>query len=199
MAESHAVETEPLAQQFERWSTERLLRAAAAPPSEFSEPAREAILAELGARDVAISELPSTEELDRAELTGVRGWLLFFVITVAFNAAWQLLSGAAGVQLAVAASAGGQYLPPSAFVGFPQAGIGALGFAVFALLLKRHSMAPMLAQAWLAAGILLSLVAFVMGGGAAPWIYPIIWLVYLRRSKRVAFTYERPGTPAPSA
>lgn len=182
---------------YESWSNEDLIQAATVDRQDYLPEAMIMIEAELKRRNVGSEDRDRVEQqilsdrnLRTHKLTGVRGWLLVFVLIVIGNSIAAILGGVGGASQVLEN-------PIVAIALVPLWSFGAYGCYVFVLLLQKKKNAPKHASRWLIAGFALT---FFYAGvvylttrefiltplyGAAT----LIWLQYLDSSKRVAATY----------
>ena len=133
----------------------------------------------------------SDERLREASLTGVRGWLIVFCLSVFFNSLLMLIRGIAELGQA------GQAIVFILIV--PEPLLGVYGLVVLFLLLRRRIAAPKHASRWLISCFIYSLLVVIvlslMAGKliltGIPGVAAVVWLTYLQNSKRVAYTYGK--------
>lgn len=184
--------------QYQSWTDEELVRALTVERDDFLPEALVAVEGELVRRGFELETLGRPDgpvqrriELDAAKLTGVRGWLLVFIVVLLGNSLFASLSGASLLSQAGAS-------PVIMIVGISWMVLGLYGCYAFILLVSRKAQAPKHASWWLMAG-------FVLGSLTLGLVYlatreliflPIyfvgtaFWFYYLENSKRVAATYR---------
>jgi hypothetical protein len=185
---------------YKNWSDGELLRATTAEKQSYEPWALDLMARELSRRDISHSEKESAEKevLEQVEsefkrLTGVHGFLLLFVVVLVVNSLFAALFGLAFVR------AGDLVIMLFGVLWLIFAGYG---FSVVYLLIRKQSTAPQHAERLLILGCLLSIVSALVvwmvtpGSNLAPAFYGVIgallWLGYLRSSRRVANTYGPP-------
>jgi len=190
-----------LAVRYRSWDTQDLVRATTVEAEEYTPEAIRLIRQELQERDLT-PEVEETVESqvvveakkEQRSLTGIRGWLLVFVVLFGLNS---------GARLLAEIFALGQALPGIVKLDIiVEMFISIYALSTCWLLLSRHPKAPQHAKAavvifcFFAVG---SWLAFYWGGlPAGPFplsasSFACIWWSYLSYSKRVRFTYA-PGT-----
>lgn len=180
---------------YQDWTNEDLLCAAGPERHEYRADAVRAIDAELARRGLDGAD---REQLERGmvererrtrELTGVRGWLLVFALLVLGNSVSAVIGGTRG-------------LLQNPLVGvfrLPELAAGVYGCYVFALLMLKRQTAPKHAAHWLfvAFGVTVFQAIYTYWLEREVLLMPLyglgvlIWVEYLRRSRRVAATYGR--------
>ncbi len=130
-------------------------------------------------------KVPDTRKLGTQRLIGVRGWLLVFVVLVLGNSLISIAIGLAGLKE-----------KPALIL---MLAIGVYGCYVFGLLVSKKGSAPKHAAGWLIAELVLTILYAVLLYLETRETTPVpayaigilVWLLYLKRSKRVKITYGR--------
>ena len=128
-------------------------------------------------------KVPDARKLGIQRLTGVRGWLLVFIILVIGNSLVSVAIGLAGLKE-----------KPALIL---MLAIGVYGIYVSWLLVSRKESAPMHAARWLIAELVLTILYAVLlymetwetTPVPAYAIGILAWLFYIKRSNRVKLTY----------
>lgn len=139
-----------------------------------------------------------------ARLAGIGGWLLVFVVGVVLGAVSNALLGlafcVAGAFMTSDATTHSSWVALSVLCGVVLLALAGYAFYVFSLLTEKRSNAPRHAQRLLALAILQNIVFAVCGArgllreslvfdGGVGALGALGWLLYFRRSRRVANTY----------
>jgi hypothetical protein len=179
------------------WSDEELLRAAGPEREEYRPEAIASIETELARRDLdaprreqLLQSIDQEDERRLRDLTGVRGWLLFFALVVLVNSLPLVFGGVLRILLN----------PQVGISSLPWLAVGAYGCYAFVLLVRKRPSAPRHAARWILAlfGVLVLHAGFVYLTSRQLVLMPlfglpyVLWFEYLQRSKRVAATYGRP-------
>jgi Protein of unknown function (DUF2569) len=177
------------------WPVEKLVRATYVDASQYDPTAVEVMKAELEARGIAPEEIESLRSDmalgrdDDSRLSGVRGWLLLFIIMVG-------LASGGGIALSLLLIGIGDWLAVTQ--GMATLAIGVYGGYCAWMLANCRSEAPAHARRWLIAlalnGIAIGAISLALhgelpSGVGRPLLFAMIWLPYLARSKRVANVY----------
>ncbi|MBZ0113284.1 MAG: hypothetical protein K8J08_12540 [Thermoanaerobaculia bacterium] len=181
---------------YQGWTNEDLLCAAGPERHEYRPEAIQAIDAELARRGMVGAD---REELEQSrvveeerrtqELTGVHGWLLLFALIVLGNSASTVIGGTRELL----------QNPLGGVLRLPEVAVGAYGCYVFALLMQKRRTAPKHAARWLfmAFGVTVFYAIYAYWLMREIILAPfygvgiLMWLEYLRKSRRVAATYGR--------
>lgn len=185
------------AELYRAWSVEQLVRATTAERRDYEPEALELMARELSRRGVSASDRESVEktvlqevEDERGHLTGIRGFLLLFVIMVFVSSLVYAWLGLAFL------GAGGIFL----LGGVLSLVLSGYGFFVFYLLIRKLATAPQHAKRLLIIGVALHVLAVLAAwvatgqfdrGALSQVTIPLIWLGYLNWSRRVANTYAQ--------
>ena len=184
-------------QLYQSWSAAQLLRATTAEKQDYKSEALDLMVRELSRRGVSQSEREGAErevvqhvEAEKKRLTGIRGFLLLFVIVVVFGSLLYALFGLLFL------GAGGLFI----LSGVLSLILAGYGFYVFYLLTRIRRTAPQHAERFLIFGFLLSILETLVAatvthhfdpGALGGFMGTLLWLAYLGGSKRVANTYGR--------
>jgi hypothetical protein len=196
------VNLEELASRYRTWETADLLRATTVEASTFPAEALALLREELERRGNTPAELDAvsgTLAVERERLRGVKGFLALMVLGIGLTSAATLL--------AAIGAAGRHPLASSSTYALAWAAVGLSGLGTCVLLLRTNPRAPRIAAGWFVLFLVVGL-AFSLAGwwlsGQFPWrialrslIYPLVWLEYLRVSKRVKVTYSSPRPREP--
>ena len=191
---------EELSTLYGKWSTEDLVRASTVQRGEYMPESMLLIEAELSKRNVPFEDhqqieqkVVSDERSREVSLTGIRGWLIVFLLVVFFNSLFMIIKGIAGL------SHTGE--PISYILIAPEPLLGLYGLFVLFLLLRRTKAAPTHTSWWiitcfiysLLLVIVLSLISgkIILKGIMGTAVFALVWLHYLQHSKRVAYTYGK--------
>lgn len=193
-----------LAQRYQSWATEDLVRAASFDRGDYLPEAITAIEKELSSRDVSIEDRAQIEQdilKERQEteerINGVHGWLLLLIIIVLVSSLIVMLQS-----LSIPDS-GAATFATTALLILPGLLLSLYGFFVFVLLVRKHKKAPSHAAIWLIGSVCYAIfvgVLIFLLTGKINMVVPFtaagafVWLVYLAKSRRVALTYQR-GNP----
>jgi hypothetical protein len=200
---AEAVGGEELAARYRTWQTADLLRATTVEASTYSPEALVLLHRELVHRGCAPAEPQSMLSAfdERAELRGVKGFLALMVFAIGLRSVLEL------VQAAIFVS--GQLSIGGAVLSLVHGSLGLFGLATGVLLLRVDRRAPRIATAWfialLVAYVAMLLFVYWISGqvrwrsGAPSLFFPLVWLEYLRLSRRVKATYGSPLPPEAAA
>ena len=189
-------QSKPSESAYSTWTTDQLVRATTIAREDYLDDAVEGMLQELERRGVTPGERQALEnEAARAKVgeiravTGVRGFLVFFLAVVALNT---LTALASGIRLMAAGA------PLAAVLAIPIIGVSVYGGFAFVLLITRRPDAPRHARNWLIATFLVNLmVALIIRTMIGYLLFQsmgaLVWIAYLSQSKRVAATYQSSG------
>lgn len=198
----HTPTNEALKRRYSKWSNEDLIEAVTLKSEEYMPSAIEVMRSVLRSRGVAESEVSNPEkdhENEAVRLSGVRGWLVVFILFVAVSALLQLWTAANLDQSSgslVSGSVMSRFLP--SFLSLLLLAAGIYGGYATLLLVRKRPRAPVHAQAWLVLTlfiIVISAVLVFVTLGDVPWgsvfsiIHVALWSSYLHESERVATVY----------
>jgi len=179
-------------------SPEDLIRAATVERKDYQSEALELIDKELATRNVSTEQITEVrtkahleQEAKDRKITGIRGWLLVFVILIAICSLSGITSGLSALGLME------DFPYTAAFI--PLLPLGCYGIVVFILLILKKFTAPDHARACLMIFIVYNLLICVAGitnilefrCSPFPAIWAGMWVSYMKESKRVALTYKR--------
>jgi len=175
------------------WTTEALIEATALKQEDYLPEAIAAMRTELAARGVAQdhrSEVAGVmQEVETKRLSGVRGWIIVFLIVLALNSLVALVSGLAAIQ------SGGFLL---SWLGLAALALAVYGGFVFAVLVAKKHSAPAHAKRWIVImtvlGVLSAFLVLLVTGEfsmlfVTSAVFALIWWRYFDVSKCVAATY----------
>jgi hypothetical protein len=183
---------------YQNWSDEELVRATTADKAAYESWALALITQELSRRGLSqsLSDIIEKVAADQVEgeeerLTGIRGWLLWFIVSVLLNSLLHVFFGL--VFLRSNTSMG-------LITGVLSLMLAGYGLVVFYLLIRKKSTAPRSAELFLILGFIVSLFGAMAGwmvthrwdsGGLLfAGMSVAVWLTYLHSSRRVANTYR---------
>lgn len=184
-------------QLYHRWTTEQLIRATTVAQKDYEAESVLLMEEELSVRGVTPSEKKGVSSVVRHEmaserdrLTGIRGALLLFVVCVGLGSFSRVV---VGLKMIV--------IKNSIFLvmGMMTLSLGAYGFYVASLLIRKRSGAPEHAQRFLVLVACLGLIeALAMWRVTHKfdlrWLLgfmgALLWIEYLGRSRRVAYTFK---------
>lgn len=181
---------EALAEVYQRWETEALVRAVTVEAADYTPGALRRLRQELERRNVEVAEQQAIEEQEKErgrQFVGVKGFLILLILIIGLNSLRVLaelpLVQAPQVPPLVRAYTVGRMV------------LGALGLAACALLMVRNRRAPRWAAAWFILNMILGVVSAVFTANPFPGLSPLLggalWLSYLSTSKRVKATYGK--------
>lgn len=184
---------------YKSWSNDELIRTATIDKKDYLPEALALIITELGKRGVShddIDEIANNQAAvdkdDRInKLTGVGGWLLFFTTLIIISVTYTF----ANTVVWYAND------PTTGWLIVPELALALYGSYVLFLLFAWRSTAPKHAAWWMVSLLVYNLFSLwllyaetktieVFVFAVRPFLFAAIWLVYLKRSKRVFFTYR---------
>ena len=197
-------EFDELMKRYNSMSTEDLIKAVTIDRKDFKLEAIKLIEKELTLRNVPLDQaqeaqkkIEQEEMIKESQLHGVRGWLLIFIIILAVNSIFIIVSGV--ITLTKIKNMPGFIL----FISLLMPLVGCYGFFSSILLFKRNETAPAHARRWLIANLVCSLLYIIVIfefsinkyllvlSGVSSLIFAIIWISYLKASRRIALTYQK--------
>jgi hypothetical protein len=197
-------ELSELANRYQSMSTEDLFKAVTIDRKDYQLEAIKLIEKELTIRNVPLDlaqeaqqKIEQDEMIKDSQLNGVRGWLMIFVIILAANSIFLLVSGVD--TLTKTKNMPGFIL----FFSLLMPLLGCYGLFASILLIKRNKAAPAHTRRWLITFLVYSLLytaaifkystakypLFV--SAASSLVFSAVWLSYLKASRRVALTYQK--------
>ena len=188
-----------LEKRYMSWSTEDLIKATTVEKADYETDAVNLMLKELQKRNVSSDEVSVRQadieqKIEAEKLSGIGGFLTFFLIIFTLNVFFSFWQGAAYIL----ESASTQSFVSRSISVIPQFIIGAYGIYVFKLLIAKKYNAPRHTIRWLILGatvnFFIGILLFFNSGKLdfsiiAPISFALIWITYFTNSKRVKLTY----------